>query len=96
MKSNIFIPKTINVGYQNRSSTYTGKLAYVIYYDEKGKLRKEASWNSWRDEKIPNEEFDNVPTTGFVLNKKVVDYFQVETIDKLIVEYMIHVILSLK
>lgn len=74
MKSNIFIPKTINVGYQNRSGTYTGKLAYVIYYDEKGKLRKETSWNSWRDEKIPNEEFDNVPTTGFVLNKKVGDY----------------------
>jgi hypothetical protein len=74
LKSNIFIPKTINVGYQNRSGTYTGKLAYVIYYDEKGKLRKEASWNSWRDEKIPNEEFDNVPTTGFVLNKKVGDY----------------------
>ena len=46
MKSNIFIPKTINVGYQNRSGTYTGKLAYVIYYDEKGKLRKEASWRS--------------------------------------------------
>ena len=49
MKSNIFIPKIINVGYQNRSGTYTGKLAYVIYYDEKGKLRKEASWNNWRD-----------------------------------------------
>lgn len=74
MKSNIFIPKTINVGYQNRSDTYTGKLAYVIYYDEKGKLRKEASWNSWRDEEIPNEEFENVPTSGFVLNKKVGDY----------------------
>lgn len=96
MKRNIFIPQIINVGYQNRSGTYTGKLAYIIYYDEKGKLWKEASWNSWRDEKIPNEEFDNVPTTGFVLNKKVVDYFQVGTIDKLIVEYMIHVILSLK
>ena len=74
MKSSIFIPKTINVGYQNRSDTYTGKLAYVIYYDEKGKLRKEASWNSWRDEKISNEEFENVPTSGFVLNKKVGDY----------------------
>lgn len=74
MKSNIFIPKIINVGYQNRSGTYTGKLAYVIYYDEKGKLRKEASWNSWRDESIPNEEFENVPTSGFVLNKKVGDY----------------------
>ena len=70
MKSSIFIPKTINVGYQNRSDTYTGKLAYVVYYDEKGKLRKEASWNSWRDEKIPNEEFENVPTSGFVLNRR--------------------------
>ena len=74
MNSSIFIPKTINVGYQNRSGTYTGKLAYVIYYDEKGKLRKEASWNSWRDDKIPNDEFDNVPTEGFVLNKKAGDY----------------------
>ena len=70
MKSSIFIPKKINVGYQNLSDTYTGKLAYVIYYDEKGKLRKEASWNSWRDKNIPNEEFENVPTSGFVLNRR--------------------------
>lgn len=74
MNSSIFVPKTINVGYQNRSETYTGKLAYVIYYDEKGKLRKETSWNSWRNDKIPNDEFDNVPTEGFVLNKKAGDY----------------------
>lgn len=71
MKSNIFVPKRINVGFQERSSTYTGKLAYVIYYDEKGTLRKEKSWNSWRNKEIPNEEFDNVPTEGFVLNKHV-------------------------
>lgn len=31
----IYIPKKIKVGYQNRSDTYTKKLAYVIYYDEK-------------------------------------------------------------
>lgn len=74
MNSSIFVPKTINVGYQNRSGTYTGKLAYVIYYDEKGKLRKETSWNSWRDCKIPNDEYDNIPTEGFVLNKKAGDY----------------------
>lgn len=74
MKSNIFIPKSINVGYQTRSDTYTKKLAYVIYYDEKGKLRKEASWNSWRDDKIEPQEFTNEPTSGFVLNKKVGDY----------------------
>lgn len=74
MKSTIFLPKKINVGYQERSDTYTGKLAYVIYFDEKGVLRKEKSWESWRDIKIPNEEFDNVPTSGFVLNKKAGGY----------------------
>ena len=70
----IYIPNKINVGFQNRDDTYTGKLAYVIYYDEKGKLRKEKSWNSWRDENIPNIEYENVPLEGFVLNKKVGDY----------------------
>lgn len=74
MKSSLFIPKTIKVGYQNRADTYTGKLAYVIYYDEQGKLRKETSWNNWRDEKIPDNEFENEPTEGFVLNKKVGGY----------------------
>lgn len=67
----IYIPKKINAGFQNRPDTYTGKLAYVIYYDGNGKLRKEASWNGWRDQNIQNEEYDNVPTSGFVLNKKV-------------------------
>ena len=70
----IYIPEKIKVGYQNRYDTYTKKLAYVIYYDEKGKLRKETSWNNWRDEKIEPDDFDNEPTRGFVLNKKVGDY----------------------
>lgn len=74
MKENIFIPKQINVGFQNRNDTYTKKLAYIIYFDEKGTLRKEISWNSWRDKSIPNIIHDNVPTEGFVLNKKVGDY----------------------
>lgn len=87
MKSNIFIPKKINVGYQNRSGTYTGKLAYIIYYDEKGVLRKERSWNGWRDEDIPNDEFDNEPTEGFVLNKKPETILLVGIIDRRIVEY---------
>ena len=71
MKTNIFVPSKINVGFQNRQGTYTGKLAYVIYFDEKGKLRKETSWEGWRDHNIPNEIYDNEPTEGFVLNKKV-------------------------
>lgn len=71
MNSAIFIPEVIKVGYNNRNDTYTGKLAYVIYYDQKGKLRKEASWQTWRDKKIEPSEFKNEPTEGFVLNKKV-------------------------
>ena len=70
-KTNLFIPQKIKVGFQNRNDTYTGKLAYVIYYDESGKLRKEASWESWRNKEIPDEEYSNEPTEGFVLNKKV-------------------------
>lgn len=71
MNTNIFIPTKINVGFQERKDTYTGKLAYIIYFDEKGKLRKETSWQGWRDENIPNEIYDNEPMEGFVLNKKV-------------------------
>jgi hypothetical protein len=74
LKTNIFIPKTIRVGFQERSDTYTQKLAYVIYIDEKGKLRKEASWNSWRDKKIDPIDYPNEPTSGFVLNKKAGGY----------------------
>ena len=73
INTTIYVPKKIKVGFDNRSDTYTGKLAYVIYYDEKGKLRKETSWNSWRDENIEPEEYDNEPMSGFVLNKKVGD-----------------------
>lgn len=67
----IFVPTKINVGFQNRSDTYSGKLAYIIYFDEKGKLRKETSWQHWRDKEIQNEIYDNEPIEGFVLNKKV-------------------------
>lgn len=74
MNNTIFIPNKINIGFQNRNDTYTKKLAYIIYFDEKGKLRKETSWNSWRDNEIPNIIFENKPTEGFVLNKKVGDY----------------------
>ncbi len=73
MKYKFNIPGKINVGFQNRGDTYTGKLAYVVYTDDKGVLRKERSWNGWRDKKIEAQEFENVPTEGFVLNKKVGD-----------------------
>lgn len=72
--STMIVPKKISVGFQNRSDTYTKKLAYVIYTDAKGVLRKEKSWNSWKSKDIPVEEYDNEPISGFVLNKKVGDY----------------------
>lgn len=74
MKSTLYIPKRIKVGYQNRDDTYTKKLAYVIYFDDKGKLRKETSWQSWRDQSIEPEEFDNVPQSGLVINKDIKRY----------------------
>ena len=74
MKSNICIPQRINVGFQNRNDTYTQKLAYVIYYDHKGVLRKQPSWEGWRDKTIDPIEYPNIPTEGFVLNKKAGGY----------------------
>jgi len=99
MNTQLFVPKKIKVGYNERPDTYTKRLAYIIYYDNKGKLRKEASWNSWIDKgcdgkeyqyvdgryttvvnpdkvrgPLPIDNFDNVPTEGFVLNKKAGDY----------------------
>jgi hypothetical protein len=74
MLNQLNVPKEIVVGQQNRQGTYTGRLAYIIYKDEKGKLRKEGSWNCWRDKTIEPLYLDNVPTEGFVLNKKAGGY----------------------
>ena len=69
--ANLFIPKKLKIGFQKRNDTYTGKLAYVIYYDEKNVLRKEKSWTSWCDSSIQSIEVDNLPRSGFVLNKGI-------------------------
>lgn len=71
MHDQMTIPKTLKVGFQKRSDTYTGKLAYVVYIDAKGKLRKEGSWEGWRDKQIPVLDVPNEPTSGFVLNRDV-------------------------
>lgn len=74
MNERLTIPKKIKVGFQNRQSTYSGLLAYITYFDNKGKLRKEKSWNDWRNKNIGPKEFNNIPTSGFVLNKKAGGY----------------------
>lgn len=74
MKNNIFIAPKIKVGFQSRTDCFTGKLAYIIYYDTQGKIRKEVSWKGWIDDKIPIEEYDNSPMEGFTLNRDVKRY----------------------
>ena len=68
---NLYIPKKIHVGFNLRKDTYTGKLGYVIYEDEKGVRRKEQSWNSWRDKTIEPVSFDNTPQSSFVFNRGI-------------------------
>ena len=67
------IPEKIRVGYERRSDTYSGKLGYVIYYRGK-KLAKEQSWNNWIDKTLGYNDYDNVPTEGFVLNRSAGGY----------------------
>lgn len=74
MSSNLYIPKTIKVGFQNREDTFTKQLAYIIYTDDKGVLRKQKSWEGWRDEKITPLDFVNEPTEGFMFNKAIKRY----------------------
>ena len=74
METQLYIPKKIKVGYQKREDTYSKRLAYIIYFDDKGKLRKETSWQGWRDHKQPVEDYDNEPTEGFVLHKDIKRY----------------------
>ena len=74
MKNQLYIPKELVIGQIERDDTYTGRLAYVIYKDQKGVLRKETGFNSWlnasRNKKVGDIlECNNAPTSGFVLNR---------------------------
>jgi hypothetical protein len=65
------VPGKIKVGFHKRPDCYSGLLGYVIYQDAKGVWRKEKSWEGWRKKELDPKFFDNVPTDGFVLNRKV-------------------------
>ena len=71
MNNKLFIPKTIRVGFVKRTDTFAGKLGYVMYYDEKGKLRQEVSCDGWRDKNIDCIDYENTPRNNYVLNKGV-------------------------
>jgi len=71
MREQLRIPKKIKAGFQKRSDTYSKKLAFVVWYDDKGQLKQEKSWNGWRDQSIDAIDYDNEPMSGFVLNRDV-------------------------
>ena len=50
------------------------KVAFVSYYDEKGKFRHETSFNKWVSQDVPTEEHKNVPTKGFKIFKQANRY----------------------
>lgn len=68
------IPETLKVGFNSRSDTYSGKLAYVTYINKKGDIAKETSWKGWIDSKIDVETYENKPIEGFVLNRRAGGY----------------------
>jgi len=71
MNEKIFIPQRIKAGFQSREDTFQGKLAYVIYQDNKKVWRKEVSWESWREKYISDEEFEEKRLNSY--NKRIND-----------------------
>jgi len=71
MQEKLNVPAKLKVGFNKRNDTYTKKLAFVVYVKKNGDVSSTKSWNRWKDDKIPVEEYDNEPIQGFVLNRDV-------------------------
>lgn len=69
MHAKLYIPKRMSLGQQDRPGTFTGRIGFLNPHDEKDRPKFKASWENWRDKKIPVEILDNEPKEGFVLNK---------------------------
>lgn len=79
-KNFLYIPKRLKVGFKNRvfgendwennreKAAEETKLGYVVYWDEKGELRKENSWEKWRDKSLGESEIGNEPLHGFAIH----------------------------
>lgn len=70
-KENYFIPEKIEVTFKKRSDTFFGKLSYLTYINKHGVLKCSKSWNTWGDKDIPKESLENIPTSGFMVNKQI-------------------------
>lgn len=67
--SSFTIPEKAVCGFDARRDTFTDRLGFVTYHDHLGELKQKNSWEGWRDKTQEPLEFDNVPTSGFILNK---------------------------
>lgn len=67
----LYIPKKLKIGFQERKDSFDGKLSFITYYDNNGKISNETRWNRWCDGGISNLEIDNIPFKNATLNKNI-------------------------
>jgi len=75
-----FIPAKVLVGVKPRDNWDSNEinLSFFTYKGEDGKIKKENSWNNWRDQLLAPIELDNVLLDGFSLlntTKRSSDWF---------------------
>lgn len=63
---NCFIPQRIIAGFRKRN-TSTGRLSFLTFNDERGKMKFETSFNNWIDHDIPLEYYDNSSMTALYI-----------------------------
>lgn len=68
MTTKFYIPKKLKIGYNEREQQYVPRLAFINYYRPQGDLRFKKTFDDWIDKNVPTEEYDNIPTEGFVID----------------------------
>lgn len=66
---NMFIPEKIKVGFYEESDNVTKKTALIIPMEYDGTYQKNKNFSRYTDEKMGTIESENLPMTGFCLNK---------------------------
>lgn len=66
----ISIPDKVKVGFQKRGNALTNMLGFVVEQDKKG-WKQSVAWERWRNHEIEPLIMDNIPKTGYVINKSL-------------------------
>lgn len=66
----ISIPDKVKVGFQKRNNALTNMLGFVVEQDKKG-WKQSVAWERWRDHEIAPLIMDNVPKSGYIINKSL-------------------------